>query len=451
MKKILDLNLQKESCILILICVLVLPLWFVKWNPLKLEGSSELTIKPINQRNNKFTTSKTEIEVSNRVSLSPVTRKVLINPGDTLMKIFTNAGLTRPVSYQAIISLSKIFNPKNILPGQEIEFVFKPDLRVQSGKEEVEKKKLNTIIFRPNSYHEYTITPEKTNGFRTKYSKQFIKTQVVRTGGQINSSLYLAATKSGLPNPIIMEMIRIYSWDIDFQRSIRSGDKFEILYERKVNRTGNLARYGNILYANLKLGKISYPLFFFRTNDKRSDYYDNKGHSARKPLMRTPINGARLSSGYGTRRHPILGFNKMHRGVDFAAPRGTPVLAAGAGTIIYRARNGSYGNYIRIRHNSRYSTAYGHLSKFNRRVTKGSRVRQGQIIGYVGTTGRSTGPHLHYEILVRGRQTNPMRVKMPSGRRLTGMNLKNFRKKREKIRILFLNTTSKKEVAQIQN
>ena len=155
--------------------------------------------------------------------------------------------------------------------------------------------------------------------------------------------------------------------------------------------------------------------------------------------MRTPINGARLSSGFGTRRHPILGYNKMHRGVDFAAPRGTPIFAAGSGIIVFRSRNGSYGNYIRIRHNSEYSTAYGHLSKFKRSLTKGSRVRQGQIIGFVGTTGRSTGAHLHYEILRRGRQTNPMRVKMPSGKHLTGRDLKKFRKIKETADKLFQN------------
>jgi murein DD-endopeptidase MepM/ murein hydrolase activator NlpD len=230
-----------------------------------------------------------------------------------------------------------------------------------------------------------------------------------------------------------MDMIRIYSWDIDFQRSIRSGDRFELLYEAKVTNTGTLVRYGNILYASLKLGSLSYPLYRFKIKNGSTDFFDSNGHSAQKALMRTPINGARLSSRYGTRRHPILGFNKMHRGVDFAAPRGTPIFAAGSGTIVYRSRNGAYGNYIRIRHYSQYSTAYAHLSKFNSNVTKGSRVRQGQIIGYVGTTGRSTGAHLHYEILRRGRQTNPMRVKMPSGTRLKGPDQIKFKISKAKI------------------
>jgi murein DD-endopeptidase MepM/ murein hydrolase activator NlpD len=236
-----------------------------------------------------------------------------------------------------------------------------------------------------------------------------------------------------------MELIRIYSWDIDFQRSIRSGDKFEVLFERIETNSGKLARYGNILYANLKLGKLSNPLYLFKKNNKIYNHFDEKGHSAKKALMRTPINGARLSSGYGTRRHPILGYNKMHRGVDFAAPIGTPILAAGSGTIVFRSRNGAYGNYIRIRHNSLYSTAYAHLSKFNRSLTKGSRVRQGQVIGYVGTTGRSTGAHLHYEILKRGRQTNPRRVKMPSGTRLGGADLHLFKKTKDRLKTLLQN------------
>ena len=197
---------------------------------------------------------------------------------------------------------------------------------------------------------------------------------------------------------------------------------------------------GDILYANLKLGKLPNELYFFKAQNKPPNHFNPKGHSAQKALMRTPINGARLSSGYGTRRHPILGYNKMHRGVDFAAPTGTPVFAAGSGTIVYRSRNGAYGNYLRIRHNSQYSTAYAHLSKFSRSLTKGSRVRQGQVIGFVGTTGRSTGAHLHYEILLRGRQTNPMRVKMPSGIRLNGTDLIQFNRTKDRINSLVKKT-----------
>ena len=201
---------------------------------------------------------------------------------------------------------------------------------------------------------------------------------------------------------------------------------FDILLEKLHQKNGGFARWGEILYAKLTLsGK---PLRLYRYKSKRHgvEYFDERGRSAQKALMKTPINGARLSSGYGRRRHPILGYTKIHRGVDFAAPRGTPIYAAGNGVISYAGRKGAYGNFITIRHNGHYSTAYAHLRNFKRGVRRGRRVTQGQIIGYVGSTGRSTGPHLHYEIHVNGRKTNPLRLKLPSGRNLKGAELRHF-------------------------
>ena len=451
MKQTLDLISLKPPYILLTIIIFVIPLWVLDWGPLTVKLSKGYLKQSINKPDHKPSISITPLYTLNTAPQLPATQKVIISPGDTLMTIFARAGLSRPVAYRAILSLSKLYNPKNILPGQEVEFIFKPPSKLEPRSSTNIKAKLTNITFRPNLYHEYTIALDQTDRFSTTLYKQSIKTKHIRVKGHILSSLYLAAIKSGLPVSIVMELIRIYSWDIDFQRSIRSGDQFELLYERKVTESGNLARYGNILYANIKLGNLSNPLYFFKTKSGSTDFFDHKGHSARKALMKTPINGARLSSGYGTRRHPILGFNKMHRGVDFAAPRGTPIFAAGSGTIIYRSRNGSYGNYIRIRHNSKYSTAYGHLSKFSRYVAKGSRVRQGQIIGYVGTTGRSTGAHLHYEILSRGRQINPMRVKMPSGKRLRGEDFEIFKKAKTKIMTIFSESTPKADLAYIVN
>jgi murein DD-endopeptidase MepM/ murein hydrolase activator NlpD len=194
-----------------------------------------------------------------------------------------------------------------------------------------------------------------------------------------------------------------------------------------------VARSGEILFAELRLSGVRHRLYRFKAEDRRAEYFDYKGRSAQKALMKTPIDGARLSSGYGRRRHPILGYTRMHRGIDFAAPRGTPVYSAGNGTVVRAGRNGSYGKYIRIRHNGRYSTAYAHLNGYARGLRKGRRVRQGQIVGYVGSTGRSTGPHLHYEILVGNRQVNPFRIKLPSGRRLGGRELKEFKAARDDI------------------
>ena len=243
---------------------------------------------------------------------------------------------------------------------------------------------------------------------------------------------------------MLVELIRAYSWDVDFQRDIRSGDTFQVMYERVYDEHGNHVHSGNIRFAQLTLSGKRHPIYRYRSKDGDDDYFDERGQSARKALMRTPIDGARLSSGFGRRRHPILGYNKMHRGVDFAAPRGTSIYAAGNGTIIKAGRNGAYGIYIRIRHNNRYSTAYGHMKGLARSARRGKRVTQGQIIGYVGTTGRSTGPHLHYEILSNGRRTNPMKIKMPSGRKLKGGALAAFQAARASIDTAFSGLAPKK-------
>ena len=198
------------------------------------------------------------------------------------------------------------------------------------------------------------------------------------------------------------------------------------MYNQVSDDSGKVVKSDVIKYATLTLSGNPVRIYRFKNKDGHNNYYNEKGHSAEKALMRTPIDGARLSSGFGRRKHPILGYTKMHKGVDFAAPRGTPIYAAGNGTVTYAARKGGYGNFISIRHNGTYTTAYAHMKGFRRGVRKGSRVNQGQVIGYVGTTGRSTGPHLHYEIRKNNRQVNPLRIKMPSGNKLKGKQLVTF-------------------------
>ncbi|HXV73814.1 MAG TPA: M23 family metallopeptidase, partial [Sphingomonadales bacterium] len=245
--------------------------------------------------------------------------------------------------------------------------------------------------------------------------------------GAIEDSLYLAALREGVPLPVVAEMIRLFSFDVDFQRDIWAGDSFRLYYERALTREGVAEPGGRIVAASLNLrGK---ELRYFRFTDAAGDveYYTADGQSARKMLMKTPIDGARLSSRYGMRKHPILGYNRMHKGMDFAAPTGTPIYAAGNGVVEKAAAWGSYGNYVRIRHNSTYSTAYGHLSKYASGVKAGTRVRQGQIIGYVGATGGASGPHLHYEILVNGAQVNPSALRFPKEKSLEGDELASFR------------------------
>ena len=252
---------------------------------------------------------------------------------------------------------------------------------------------------------------------------------------------------AGLPISILMEMVQIFSFDVDFQREIQKGDKFEVLYENQLNDDGETVALGPVLFASLSLSGKILGLYRHEPGNGPVDYFNIKGQSARKALMRTPINGASLSSGYGMRRHPILGYNKMHRGLDFSAPRRTPIVAAGDGVIEVAGRNGSYGKYIRIRHNGTYKTAYAHMKGYARGMRAGKRVRQGQTIGYVGTTGRSTGPHLHYEVLRNGTQMNPRKLKLPTGQKLKGTALAQFERQVRKIRVLIAEVPSAQKIA----
>jgi len=250
--------------------------------------------------------------------------------------------------------------------------------------------------------------------------------------GTIKNGLFVDGVESGISQNAMMNMINLYGYDIDFQRDIHSGDKFEMLVESFYHESGKKVRDGNVLYSSLALQNRTIEIYMHKIDDK-IEYFDAKGSSIKKSLLRTPINGARVSSGFGMRRHPILGYSKMHKGVDFAAPSGTPILAAGNGTISFMGRKGGYGNYVLIRHNNDYSTAYGHASRFNRKLKNGAKVKQGDVIAYVGTTGRSTGPHLHFELLYRGAQVNPAKVKATSGIRLVGKELVRFENSKSEI------------------
>ena len=251
----------------------------------------------------------------------------------------------------------------------------------------------------------------------------------------ILQSLYKAAIDQNIPPNIIIEFARVYGFQVDFQRDIRKEDKFQIMYEAFIGKNKKVIETGKILFANLKLSGQDYSLYYF-DEAKVEGHYDRNGKSVYKALMKTPINGARLSSSYGMRKHPIDGFNKMHRGTDFAAPKGTPIMASGNGTIQKAGWCGGGGNCVKIKHNSTYETIYAHMSKFARGIKKGVRVKQGQTIGYVGSTGKSTGPHLHYEVVVNGKKINSQKLKLPSGKVLKGKNRKLFETSKIKLDVL---------------
>ena len=250
------------------------------------------------------------------------------------------------------------------------------------------------------------------------------------SGIRLYQSVYETALRNQVPRPVIDELIRIYSYDIDFQRKVQPGDSFELLFSGDDDTPGEIK--GEVMYASLTLGGESKRFYRFQTNDDGVvDYYDETGKSAKKFLVRKPVNEGIVRSGYGWRRHPILGYAKMHTGVDWAAPRGTPIYASGNGVVERAQWEGGYGKYVRLRHNNGYETAYGHMSAFARNIQPGTRVRQGQVIGYVGSTGLSTGPHVHYEIMVNNRFVDPMRIKLPRGRVLEGPSFATFERERD--------------------
>ena len=279
----------------------------------------------------------------------------------------------------------------------------------------------------------------KRNFEHNRYTQKIISIKlnkkIVYKENIILQSLYKAATDLNIPANTIIEFARIYGFQVDFQRDIQKKDKFQIMYEIFLDENKKIIETGEILFANLKLSGQDNSLYYFK-KDESEGHYDKNGKSVQKALMKTPINGARLSSSFGMRKHPIDGFNKMHRGTDFAAPKGTPIMASGNGIIKKAGWCGGGGNCVKIRHNSTYETIYAHMSKFARGIKNGVRVKQGQTIGYVGSTGKSTGPHLHYEVVVNGKKVNSQKLKLPSGKILKGEERKLFETNKIKLEVL---------------
>ena len=355
---------------------------------------------------------------------------------DTLIDALDRLGADRLDANGAILAASPFIDMRRLRPGQTFGAYFDLDQLPPTGMDEPDKGKqrLTGLSFRPDPTR-HVLVSRTVNG--DWISRELaVKTTAghERVGGPITSSIYETARTQGASDQQVVDFAEIFAYDVDFQREIRPGDEFEITYEAAYDERGNKILGGEVVYARLD-GQLAKREFYrFTTEDDGlTDFYDANGEAARKFLMKTPINGARLSSHYGKRKHPVLGYTKLHKGTEFAAPRGTPIYAAGNGVIERASRWSSYGNYIRIRHANGYKTAYAHLNGYAKGIKSGKRVKQGDVIGYVGTTGRSTGPHLHYEVLVNGKQVNAMRLDLPTGRKLTGDMLEQF--KAEKARI----------------
>jgi len=352
--------------------------------------------------------------------------------GDTLAEVLARAGVSSKDTHNLVVALKKNFDPRMFGLNQKIKVFFKPEASEKNATNASLGRFLG-IHLEQNLETIIQVTKDEKGKFKADKVSRKLKTILSQAEGKISSSLYAAGKKAGLSNSILAELIRIYSWDIDFQRDIRRNDTFEVFFNKILNEDGDPTREGKILYASLTLSNRPHLMYLFKNAHGHEEYFDEEGKSAKKALMRTPIDGAKLSSGFGRRKHPILGFTRMHKGLDFSAQKGTPIFAAGSGKISFSGWKGAYGRFIKIRHTAMYSSAYAHMSKFASKIKRGYRVKQGDVIGYVGTSGRSTGPHLHYEIRKFGRQVNPLRIKMPSGKKLSGREKRLFKASIKKI------------------
>ena len=364
-----------------------------------------------------------------------ITRVLAVGKGDTLMGMLTGAGIDRRIAHDAIAALSTVFSPRKLRPGHELHVTMMPETAIDGSEQSdiaagIEAMQLVSLRLPETAIREVHVSRLDDGGYEAEALEKETEKASTFTSGRIDTSLYEAALNAGVPQSVLADMIQVFSFDIDFQREVQKGDQFALIYD-VVTADGAIVDTGAVQVAEMTVRGKLHRYYRFKDEHGFWDYFDEKGQSVRKALLRTPIDGARLTSGYGKRRHPVLGYTKMHRGVDFGAPTGTPIYAAGDGTVEVAGRNGGYGNYVRIRHNGTYKTAYAHLSRI--KVKKGARVRQGQVIGLVGSTGRSTGPHLHYEVLQNNKQTNPLSVKLPTGKTLSGNDLVAFNKRRAEL------------------
>jgi murein DD-endopeptidase MepM/ murein hydrolase activator NlpD len=363
-------------------------------------------------------------------------QKIRIRRDDTLVGLLNRIGVSREEANQAVFAASELLDMKRVRAGDTVT------AWIERGPSQSDVR-LMGLSLRPEAERQILIARTTAGDWRSHELRARLTPGVRRIEGVVQESIYTAALANGAGDQQVVDFAGIFGYDIDFQREIRTGDAFEIFYEVYADERGMPVKSGEVLFADFKGAALTKRFYRYTPSDDGNvDYFDETGQSAKKFLMKTPINGARLSSSFGNRRHPILGYDRLHKGTDFAAPRGTPIFAAGHGVIDRIGPNGAYGNFIRIRHANGYDTAYAHLNGFAKGMKRGARVRQGQVIGYVGTTGRSTGPHLHYEVYVNGRPVNAMSLKLPTGRKLEGEQLEAFLSERDRIEALRLELDS---------
>ncbi|MGD9510894.1 MAG: peptidoglycan DD-metalloendopeptidase family protein [Geminicoccaceae bacterium] len=355
----------------------------------------------------------------------PVLAELELRRGDTLLDLLAEAGIGPAEAYQVVGSLREVADLRRLQIGQRVGVELDP-----AGAGEVVLARLVLPLDPSTEIH---LVRGEDGGFAAESVARALRTRSVAVAAVIEDSFFAAGQGAGVPPQTLAEMIRLLSWDVDFQRDLHPGDRLEAVYRRLLDEAGRPVAEGDLDFVGLTTGERVIEAYRFAPDGGEADFYDREGRSVRKWLLRTVVDGARLSSGFGSRRHPILRYTRMHRGIDFAAPTGTPVLAAGSGVVEMAGRNRGYGNYVRLRHNASYATAYAHLSRYAPGLQRGRRVEQGEVIGYVGATGLATGPHLHYELLVDGRQVDPLGVDLVAGDPLRGAQLARFLARRDQI------------------
>lgn len=398
-------------------------------------------------------------------------RTITLDKGDSFQGILTDAGVPADDANAVVVALTKVFDTRKTPAGLSITLTFetppqkpaapaKPAARPATAIVHVNGKpvtvaaspgssadsdadgagpnddvtadeapvgRLLSVTFSPSVEHNITISRNSDASFTANDEVKQLVEHTHRAGATLDGSLYLAGMQAGIPAGIMVDMIKMFGYKIDFQRDLRPGDTFEVYYSFYYTTDGRAAREGNIDYAVIRTRGHEYAVYRYQPDpDHAAEYYDAHGESLKAALMRTPVDGARISSGFGMRFHPVLGYTRMHKGIDFAVPVGTPVMASGNGTVKIAGRSSGYGNYMRIDMGNGMGFAYGHLSRFAPGVHAGSRVRQGEVVAYSGNTGLSTGPHLHYEILKNNVQVNPLTVKVAQGNKLAGAQLREF-------------------------
>ena len=391
------------------------------------EANKETQYKNLKKTLNNVYLQKTLKKITSELENRYVELNYIVNEGDNYETIINSVDVSKKEKKLFLKTVKKNKKIKILRPNQKIYFKIdkKNYPKIEEFKIEINKKK--EIFFS----RDFT-----KNTFETKILEKELTKVIAYKESMITNSLYQTALSLKIKPSIIIEFARLYGFQVDFQRDIWKNDSFQIIYEEFQNKDGMIVETGSIIFANLNLQNENLKLYRHEYEKNKIDYFDENGKSMRKTLMKTPINGARLSSSFGKRKHPILGFTKMHTGTDFAAPTGTPILASGDGIVVRAQWCGGGGNCVKIKHNRTYQTVYAHMSKFGRGIKKGAKVKQGQIIGYVGSTGLSTGPHLHYEVIENGKKINSQKLRLPSGKILKGDQRKEFEVNKIKIEVL---------------